>query len=355
MGKKKRGHPDVEDVLSRPWCYYCERDFEDLKLLISHQKAKHFKCDRCGRRLNTAGGLSVHLNQVHKETLTQVENALPNRQGLDVEIFGMEGIPQDILDQHRNRIIQNFYQAQEDRRIATGNPLPGQSKQPRKKLKIETPEELKARLAEHRSRIAAGHTPGTTGSPANGAPASASPGAFNNSPYPPPQAPYGATPDQSFPAGGAPVVPGVPGAPAYPQQGYPQGNYAGFSPSSLPARPTSGLQAMPGLPQRPPQYGGQFWNGTGAPPPGYPGASTVDELVSSGAAHHGDEIDELIRRAESGIKAPKKPEDEAAEEAAGEKKSKKDKNGRMFYADTEVSPEERMAQLPRYAYVPPAS
>jgi hypothetical protein len=33
-----------------------ERDFEDLKLLTSHQKAKHFKCDRCGRRLNTAGG-----------------------------------------------------------------------------------------------------------------------------------------------------------------------------------------------------------------------------------------------------------------------------------------------------------
>jgi hypothetical protein len=56
MGKKKRGHPDIEDVLARPWCYYCERDFDDLKILISHQKAKHFKCDRCGRRLNTAGG-----------------------------------------------------------------------------------------------------------------------------------------------------------------------------------------------------------------------------------------------------------------------------------------------------------
>ncbi len=36
-----------------------ERDFEDLKLLISHQKAKHFKCDRCHRRLNTAGGRSM--------------------------------------------------------------------------------------------------------------------------------------------------------------------------------------------------------------------------------------------------------------------------------------------------------
>ncbi|KAF6809082.1 hypothetical protein CSOJ01_07151 [Colletotrichum sojae] len=345
MGKKKRGHPDVEDVLARPWCYYCERDFEDLKLLISHQKAKHFKCDRCGRRLNTAGGLSVHLNQVHKETLTQVENALPNRQGLDVEIFGMEGIPQDILDQHRNRIIQNFYQAQEDRRIATGNPLPGQSKPPRKKLKIETPEELKARLAEHRAKLASG---GSNGSPANGAPASASPGAFNNSPYPPPQAaPYGA-PEQTYPPGG-------PGAPSYPQQGYQPGSYNGFSASSLPARPSSGLQATPGLPQRPPQYGGQFWNGPGAPPPGYAGASTVDDLVS-GAAHQGDEIDELIRRAESGIKAPKKPEEEA-EEAAGEKKSKKDKdkNVRMVYADTEVSPEERMAQLSRYAWVPPVS
>ena len=57
MGKKKRGHPDIEEVLARPWCYYCERDFDDLKILISHQKAKHYKCDRCGRRLNTAGGV----------------------------------------------------------------------------------------------------------------------------------------------------------------------------------------------------------------------------------------------------------------------------------------------------------
>lgn len=55
MGKKRRG-PTLEELLARPWCYYCERDFDDLKILISHQKAKHFKCERCGRRLNTAGG-----------------------------------------------------------------------------------------------------------------------------------------------------------------------------------------------------------------------------------------------------------------------------------------------------------
>ena len=46
----------MEEILARPWCYYCERDFDDLKILINHQKAKHFKCERCGRRLNTAGG-----------------------------------------------------------------------------------------------------------------------------------------------------------------------------------------------------------------------------------------------------------------------------------------------------------
>ncbi len=56
MVKNKRKFPDVEETLARPWCYYCERDFDDLKILINHQKAKHFKCERCGRRLNTAGG-----------------------------------------------------------------------------------------------------------------------------------------------------------------------------------------------------------------------------------------------------------------------------------------------------------
>lgn len=123
----------------------------------------------------------MHLNQVHKETLSQVENALPNRQGLDVEIFGMEGIPQDILDQHRNRIIQNFYQAQEDRRIATGNPLPGQSNSsPRKKVKVETKEELLARLAEWRAqKKAKKEAPAVANGAADGRPAAdAVPGQF---------------------------------------------------------------------------------------------------------------------------------------------------------------------------------
>ncbi|KAK8066019.1 hypothetical protein PG997_012766 [Apiospora hydei] len=318
MGKKKRGHPDVEDILSRPWCYYCERDFEDLKLLISHQKAKHFKCDRCGRRLNTAGGLSVHMNQVHKESLSHVENALPNRQGLDVEIFGMEGIPEDVSQQHNQRIIQNFYQAQADRYAATGNPPPGQGgKNPPKKLKIENPEDIKKRLAEHRARIAAQkaaggaptHTP-PVGAPDGQSPAqSASPGTFN-SPFPPPGGQY-----PGFPPQGAP---GFSPPPQYPQGGF------NYPPSNLPSRPGSNLPAPSGLPL---------------------------DLASL----QGDHIDQIIRDLERGEAPPKSATPATAEEPAPEKKSKKDKdkNVRMVY-DDELSPEERMALMPRYAFVPQA-
>ena len=143
MTKKKRNNPDVEELLERPWCYYCERDFDDLKILIQHQKAKHFKCERCGRRLNTAGGLGVHMNQVHKEPLTEVENALPNRVDAGIEIFGMEGIPEEILAAHRQRVTEAFFRSEADHRAKTGNPPPGGKGQggEAKRPKLETMEE----------------------------------------------------------------------------------------------------------------------------------------------------------------------------------------------------------------------
>lgn len=148
-------------------------------------------------------------------------------------------------------------------------------------------------------------------------------------------------PPQNFPPNYSPNGPPPPG---------------GFN-TSLPARPPS-LPSAPGLPQRP-GYAGNYYPGTGAP--GFPGgASTVDELVA-GAARSGDDIDQLIRMAEAGIKVPLKkengtPTEAAPAEPAVEKKSKKDKDkGRMIYSDPEFSPEERMAQMPRYAYVPSAA
>eukprot|EP00897_Mesotaenium_endlicherianum_P008577 jgi/Mesen1/7748/ME000407S06963 len=90
MGKKKKKE-------SKPWCYYCDREFEDEKVLIQHQKAKHFKCHVCHKKLSTAGGLVVHVLQVHKENLNKVPNAKPGRESVELEIFGVEGIPPEAI------------------------------------------------------------------------------------------------------------------------------------------------------------------------------------------------------------------------------------------------------------------
>lgn len=96
------------------------------------------------------------MSQVHKETLTTIENALPNRADLNVEIFGMEGIPEDVLQQHRQRVITQFHQEQADRRQATGNPPAGSAAgSAPKKPKLESPSDLKRRLAEHKAKKAA--------------------------------------------------------------------------------------------------------------------------------------------------------------------------------------------------------
>jgi hypothetical protein len=173
----------------------------------------------------------------------------------------------------------------------------------------------------------------------------------------------------------------------------------------------------------PPQHGGwggSGWNGpdhqnsamSSAYPPhsqGYSSeyganASSLDDLVS-GAAREPDDIDEIIRMAEAGIRPPKKgdvqsapipahvpapnpvsvqapvqspiqapiqapvqapaqanapapetvpvPESTEKPEAVEKKaKKEKDKNTKMVYSDNEVSPEEKMAMMPRYAFVP---
>ncbi|EFX04634.1 c2h2 finger domain containing protein [Grosmannia clavigera kw1407] len=297
MGKKRRNYPNLEELLSRPWCYYCERDFEDLKLLISHQKAKHYKCDRCGRRLNTAGGLSVHMNQVHKETLVRVENAIEGREGLDVEIFGMEGVPEAAATQHNNEILQGFQKDRASRQAVTGNPQPGQPgvQRPAKKIRIESADELKHRLAEYRAQEGARKAAAAAGPP---------------------------------PAPSAPIASASASASA---------SAPATSPTSLPNRPpNSGIGGPAGLPQRPSAYG------TGA-------ASTLDDLVS-GAAHGGDDIDKIIRMAEAGIRPPApQPGPPAAQPAAPEKEKKKEKAMRMVYSDGDFSLEERMALIPRYA------
>ena len=68
--------------------------------MIQHQKAKHFKCHICHKKLYTGPGLAIHCMQVHKDNIDKVPNALPNRNSVDIEIYGMEGIPPRDLEEH---------------------------------------------------------------------------------------------------------------------------------------------------------------------------------------------------------------------------------------------------------------
>ena len=72
---------------------YCNREFDEEKVLIYHQKAKHFKCHVCHKKLYTGPGLAIHCLQVHKEPISAIPNALPDKGDPEIEIYGIEGIP----------------------------------------------------------------------------------------------------------------------------------------------------------------------------------------------------------------------------------------------------------------------
>ncbi|KAF4694465.1 hypothetical protein FOZ60_008043 [Perkinsus olseni] len=110
MGRKNK-HSEGGSKIFRPFCYYCERDFDDEKVLIQHQKIKHFKCSTCQRKLDTASGLVAHMLQVHRETLNKWVKAQPwSGENPDLQIRGMENVPMGmILDKAKGSDMENFY------------------------------------------------------------------------------------------------------------------------------------------------------------------------------------------------------------------------------------------------------
>jgi hypothetical protein len=265
------------------------------------------------------------MNQVHKEQLSAVENSLPNRQSLDVEIFGMEGIPDEIIASHNTRVLQQFYEAQAERRAKSGNPAPGEAAK-RQKINSETPEELRARLAEWRAHKMAG----------GGAPQPVADVEAEDAAAPPPGVvvaagvSYGVGAPPGMPPGMPPGIAAPPGLAAPPPS---------LPAVGLPQRPTFNAPVVPPLQMQqlhhgqPSPFGAYTQAAPGAPPglpAGVPGggdegtAQAVDELIAS-AAQQG-----------------------AAKEKKGAKKVEK---ARMVYSDNEVSPEEKLAMLARYAVV----
>ncbi|KAJ8072731.1 hypothetical protein AAF712_008244 [Marasmius tenuissimus] len=268
MAKKKN-----KQVL-RPWCWYCEREFEDEKVLMQHQKAKHFKCGMCPRRLNTAGGLAVHIQQVHKleaENLPRIENALPGRDGYEVEIFGMEGIPApDVADYKRRKEIELG--------LAAGSISQPPAKRPKTENRPLTEDELKAALEAHKALMGANNetTPVTDGS--TGGVYGAPPQAYAAPPTPAP--PITPVPGMAPPPPGIsppPFMPppgmGMPGQPPFmPPPGMP-----GFPPGPPPPGfpmppgfPPPGMMPPPGMSPPPGMFGGPPPPGVGRPPMGPP-------------------------------------------------------------------------------------
>lgn len=164
-GKKRKQILETpEELVNRPWCYYCNRGFDNLNTLCDHQKKVHMRCELCRKMMTTIGGLKVHLSQVHKETLTEVPNHVEGRNDLVSEVFGMYGIPADVMEQHKERVYAAYNKEQAEYRKKTGNPLPGtshhkevmammQTQQANKKQKVEDDiNAAKARVAELKAR-----------------------------------------------------------------------------------------------------------------------------------------------------------------------------------------------------------
>src|SRR5690606_4942052 len=56
--------------------------------------------------MTTVGALRVHMGSVHKENLARVPNAKEGRDDVDTDVFGMEGVPEELLqpDAKRQRV-----------------------------------------------------------------------------------------------------------------------------------------------------------------------------------------------------------------------------------------------------------
>lgn len=119
------------------------------------------------------------MEQVHKEQLEAVDNAIPGRESIDLEIFGTEGIPESEVAAHNQRILSAFAQREADRRAGSGQSGSGTKRQKLDISKDLDPEEIRKKLEAHKKAMAAAAaggnntvTPGPPGSPGR----SASPG-----------------------------------------------------------------------------------------------------------------------------------------------------------------------------------
>ncbi|GFZ49603.1 hypothetical protein JCM24511_07004 [Saitozyma sp. JCM 24511] len=240
MGRKKK----TQVFVLKPWCWYCEREFEDEKVLLQHQKSKHFKCQLCPRKLHkTAGGLMVHSQQVHKCDPEPLTNTLPGRDGYDIEIFGMEGVPTNALAEWKAR--------KEGEAGTAALAAAAAAKRPRHSYTVIPEADLAAALAQHkilmasRTNVSRPRFDNPTAFNYGGAPP------FSNPPLPsfPPGFPM---PPPTFAPGAPPPTMPPQFRPPFPPAGMPQ--FTGNSPLPPGVTPPLPGAATPLPPFRPPTF-----------------------------------------------------------------------------------------------------
>ncbi|KAJ2503222.1 hypothetical protein GGH96_000471 [Coemansia sp. RSA 1972] len=296
MGRKRSKKIDL-----KPWCWYCEREFEDEKVLIQHQKARHFKCHLCSKRLNTANGMVIHVAQVHKETVRVVPNAIHGRETTEVDIFGSLGVPD--ADKADYEMRKRGVVEPEQKRARQGGE------------QVDA-DQLKWQLEQHRLAMQQQYAPPGAGRPPFGqgpsfghAPPFGGPPAMYAPPRPPmpmampPRPPVMPMMPPMRPPMIPPTMPPmIP--PTVPPMSLPRPPPMSLSRPPMPPSITPTLPAMPRPPPVPPMPV------IGKPSePNHPVPAPVD--------------------------APKP----------------KTKSTRLVYADTQTSVEERRARLPKYALV----
>lgn len=102
MGKKKRFIVGV-----KPFCYYCDKEFNNDNILHYHQRARHFSCYKCKDRFSSALAVKTHILQIHKEDLKTVPNSITGRENFDLQIFGMDGVPLVVIENKLREKIKN--------------------------------------------------------------------------------------------------------------------------------------------------------------------------------------------------------------------------------------------------------
>ena len=174
------------------------------------------------------------LHPLFSYSLPRIENALPGRDGYEVEIFGMEGIPApDVADYKRRKEIELG--------LAAGSISQPQPKRPKTENKAFSEEELRAQLEAHKALMGASSGDVASATAPNASEGGAVYGA-------PPQA-YAAPPMPVPPTGMSPPIGMVPGAlppPFIPPGGAPPtGAFPGAPP---PFPPFPGAPGVPGFP-----------------------------------------------------------------------------------------------------------